>query len=140
MSAALAALRRLEKRLSVVEPARVAEPEALRVETPLAAPSREDRWRAKARSVRATVRAWPSHFLAVRQRWERLVVELEREGLTMGLSAREAREDAQVLAFDRVTREAVAAGVFVPMGDTVRPETAQAMRERAEWYAAGGAP
>ena len=131
MSAALAALRRLEKRLAVSEVARVHEPEALRVETKPAEVPLEERLRAKARAVRATVRAWPSHFLAVRQRWERFVGELEREGLAMGLSAREAREDAEVLAFDTVTRAAVAAGVSLPMGDTVRPETAQAMRERA---------
>lgn len=121
MNAALAALRRLEKRLAVVEPARVAEPEALRVEPRPA----EERLRDKARAVRSTVRAWPPHFLAVRRRWERLVGEFEREGLARGLSAREAREDAELFAFEDAIHAAARGGVFVDLGRVLETDTAR---------------
>ena len=73
-----------------------------------------DRRRLRAAAVRLAVARWPSCWLAIRRRYQARVTELEAEGIGCGLTPAEARVDAALLAYVEVTREAEAAGIFLP--------------------------
>ena len=73
-----------------------------------------ERRQARATAVRLSVARWPSCWLAIRRRYLARVAELEAEGRGFGLSPTEARVEAELLAYVDVTREAEAAGIFLP--------------------------